>query len=317
MAAFEVFMVQRPGATDAYSAEVLQAAQLWFDTATGDDQAQLLAAIMSGLPGTDDRYDIKTLRTSLQAYDGLTYDDLRANLKPFLDEIIPTGADLGMAMCIHPDDPPRDILGLPRIMSNTDDIARILTAEDAPVNGLTLCTGSLGANPANDLPKIAKTFADRIHFAHLRNVTKDPDGSFQEAAHLEGDTDMVAVIKALLAAEKRRGTSLPFRPDHGHDLLSDVQRKTHPGYPMIGRLRGLAELRGVTMSYDSTRANSEGEVNTDVIKLSQRFAVLMGEYNQSIADGVITINEAKRLLRETTSLQQVLIEMKLHLEEGS
>lgn len=245
MAAFEVFMVQRSGARDAYSAEVLQAAEAWFSTATDDDQAQLLRAIMSGLPGAYDRYDINTLRSALQAYDGLTHYDLRANLKRFLEEVIPTAADLGMNMCIHPDDPPRDILGLPRIMSNADDIAWMLDAVDAPENGLTLCTGSLGANAANNLPQIAETFADRIHFAHLRNVTKDPDGSFQEAAHLDGDTDLVAVIKALLQAEKNRSTAIPFRPDHGHDLLSDADRQTHPGYPMIGRLRGLAELRGV------------------------------------------------------------------------
>jgi mannonate dehydratase len=175
----------------------------------------------------------------------LSHDDLRANLKRFLEEVIPAAGDLGMNFCIHPDDPPRDILGLPRIVSNARDIDWIFTAVDAPENGLTLCTGSLGANPANDLPDIANRFGERIHFAHLRNVTKDPDGSFQEATHLGGDTDMVAVIDELLEVESRRGVDLPFRPDHGHELLSDADRATHPGYPMIGRLRGLAELRGV------------------------------------------------------------------------
>ena len=245
MAAFEVHMVKRDGAEGDYSADVLAAAQTWFDGTDAAQQAELLTAVMSGLPGAYDRYEIDELRTALRAYDGLTHADLRANLKRFLEEIIPTAHDLGMAMCIHPDDPPRDILGLPRIMSNADDIAWLMSAVDAPENGLTLCTGSLGANPANDLPEIARRFGDRIHFAHLRNVTKDPDGSFEEAAHLEGDTDMVAVIDELLEWETRRDTSIPFRPDHGHDLLSDAQRKTHPGYPMIGRLRGLAELRGV------------------------------------------------------------------------
>lgn len=245
MAAFEVHMVKRVGAEVSYSTDVLAAARTWFDGADEAQQAELLTAVMSGLPGAYDRYDIDELRTALRAYDGLSHADLRANLKRFLEEVIPTAQDLGMAMCIHPDDPPRDILGLPRIVSNADDIAWLLAAVDAPENGLTLCTGSLGANPANDLPEIARRFGDRIHFAHLRNVTKDADGSFEEAAHLDGDTDMVAVIDELLEVEARRDTSIPFRPDHGHDLLGDAQRKTHPGYPMIGRLRGLAELRGV------------------------------------------------------------------------
>lgn len=245
MAAFEVHMVKRVGAEASYSTDVLAAARTWFDGADEAQQAELLTAVMSGLPGAYDRFDIDELRTALRAYDGLSHADLRANLKRFLEEVIPTAQDLGMAMCIHPDDPPRDILGLPRIVSNADDIAWLLAAVDAPENGLTLCTGSLGANPVNDVPEIARRFGDRIHFAHLRNVTKDADGSFEEAAHLDGDTDMVAVIDELLEVEARRDTSIPFRPDHGHDLLGDAQRKTHPGYPMIGRLRGLAELRGV------------------------------------------------------------------------
>ena len=158
---------------------------------------------------------------------------------------MPTAQALGLRLCVHPDDPPRDILGLPRIVSDADDIAWILDADDAPENGLTLCSGSLGANPENDVPAIARRFADRIHFAHLRNVAKDPDGSFTEAAHLAGDTDMVALVAALLAAEAATGRPIPFRPDHGHELLDDARRGTHPGYPLAGRMRGLAELRGV------------------------------------------------------------------------
>ncbi len=245
MAAFEIHMVGRDGAEDDYSAEVKTAASGWFDEASEANQTELLDAVMSGLPGAYDRYDLEQLRNALRAYDGLTHADLRSNLKRFLEEVIPTAQDLGMALCIHPDDPPRDILGLPRIISNADDIAWMLDAVPVKENGLTLCTGSLGANPANDLPDIARRFGDRVHFAHLRNVRKDPDGSFEEATHLGGDTDMVAVIRALLEAERSRGISIPFRPDHGHDLLSDAHRKTHPGYPLIGRMRGLAELRGV------------------------------------------------------------------------
>ena len=148
-----------------------------------------------------------------------------------------------MKMCVHPDDPPRDILGLPRIVSTAEDIAWIMAAVDAPENGLTLCSGSLGANPGNDVPAIAARFAERIHFAHLRNTRSEADGSFEEAEHLEGDTDMVAVVRALLAGEN--GRDIPFRPDHGHEILMDADLGTVVGYPLIGRLRGLAELRGV------------------------------------------------------------------------
>ncbi|MBT0957565.1 mannonate dehydratase [Alphaproteobacteria bacterium KMM 3653] len=245
MAAFEVHMIGREEARETYTPEAMEAGDAWYLTATDADQQDLLAAIMSGLPGAFDRYDIAGLRRVLRTYEGLTRDDLRANLKRFLQEIIPTAQELGMTFGVHPDDPPRDLLGLPRIVSNAADIEFLLGAVEAPENGLTLCTGSLGANPINDVPAIARQFADRIHFAHLRNVRKEPDGSFEEAAHLEGDTDMPAVIRALLQAEKARGIAIPFRPDHGHDLLSDIGGNTHPGYPLIGRLRALAELRGI------------------------------------------------------------------------
>ena len=200
---------------------------------------------MAGLPGAVDRYDIAGLKTVLDSYAGLTHDDLRSNLKRFLSEVIPTATELGINMCIHPDDPPRDILGLPRIASTADDIAWIMQAVDTPANGLTLCTGSLGSHPDNDLPAIAHAFASRIHFVHLRNVTRQPDGSFTESAHLDGDVDLVAVIDELLEAEAKHGVDLPFRADHGHALLTDSQRKFQPGYTLIGRLRGLSELRGV------------------------------------------------------------------------
>ena len=251
MAAFEIHMLGRAAAEDDYSEDVRHRAAIWFQQSTQSDRDALLHAIMSGLPGAYDRYDVDGLRDALTLYDGLDRDALRANYRRFLNEIIPTAEDLGMRFCVHPDDPPRDILGLPRIVSNAADIDWIMSAHDSNANGLTLCAGSLGANPANDVPAIAAAHADRIHFAHLRNVRKDPDGAFEEAAHLEGDTDMVALIKVLLDEEKRRTSegradaSIPFRPDHGHDLLSDADRETHPGYPLIGRLRGLAELRGV------------------------------------------------------------------------
>jgi len=251
MAAFELHMLGRAEADADYSDEVRQQAAIWFQQSDEEARALLLRSIMAGLPGAYDRYDIAGLRQALQLYDGLTRDDLRANYKRFLQEVAPTAQELGMRLCVHPDDPPRDILGLPRIVSDANDIGWILNAVDVPSNGLTLCSGSLGANPANDVPAIAEQFSDRIHFAHLRNVRKDPDGSFEEAAHLTGDTDMVALVKILLDQEDSRRAAgradadIPFRPDHGHELLSDADRGTHPGYPLIGRLRGLAELRGV------------------------------------------------------------------------
>ncbi len=245
MVAFEVHMVGRKEAEGDYDVDTCAAAAQWFAASTETERAELLRSIMSGLPGAYDRYDIEGLKAALASYAGLNAGDLRASFKVFLDEVVPTAEELGLRLCVHPDDPPRDILGLPRIVSNRDDIDWILTAVEAPSNGLTLCSGSLGANPINDVPEIAREFGDRIHFAHLRNVRKEPDGSFEEAAHLDGDTDMVALVAALLEAERRTGRAIPFRPDHGHALLNDDDLGTHPGYPMIGRLRGLAELRGV------------------------------------------------------------------------
>jgi mannonate dehydratase len=245
MAAFELYILGRAEAEADYTPEALQKAAIWHQQATEADKDGLLHAIMSGLPGAYDRYDIAGLKAALKGYDGLDRSALRSNYKRFLEEVIPAAEDLGMRFCVHPDDPPRDILGLPRIVSDADDIGFILNAVDSPANGLTFCTGSLGANPANDLPAMARRFAARTHFAHLRNVRKDPDGSFEEAAHLEGDTDMVAVVAAFLEEEAASGRTIPFRPDHGHELLDDAARGTHPGYPLVGRLRGLAELRGV------------------------------------------------------------------------
>lgn len=185
------------------------------------------------------------MKRAVAAYDGVTRDVLRAHFKKFLEEVIPTAEELGMKMCVHPDDPPHDIIGLPRLVSDADDIAWVLGALEAPANGLALCLGSLGANPANDLPAMAARFGDRVHFAHLRNVRWEADGSFEEAAHLDGATDMVALLATFLEAEAARGVSISFRPDHGHELLSDIGAGAVPGYPLVGRLRCLAELRGV------------------------------------------------------------------------
>lgn len=251
MAAFEIHILGRKDVEADYPEEVIIQAGVWFKQATQKDCDTLLAAIMAGMPGAFDRYDISGLKSALSSYHGIDRGTLRANFKRFLDEVVPTAQDLGIRLCVHPDDPPRDILGLPRIVSNGDDLEWVLAAFDCPANGVTFCSGSLGANPDNNVPEIAARIADRIHFAHLRNVRKYADGSFEEAAHLEGDTDMVTLIGVLIAEESRRfknrrtDHNIPFRPDHGHHILSDLGRNLIPGYPLIGRLRGLAELRGV------------------------------------------------------------------------
>jgi mannonate dehydratase len=248
MAAFEVHMLGRDKAADVYHPNAIREGDAWFQASSESDRADLLHAVMSGLPGAVDRYDIAGLRDVLETYAGLTHDDLRANLARFLEEVIPTAAEFGINMCIHPDDPPRSILGLPRIVSTHEDIRWIMHAVDAPTNGLTLCTGSLGSHPKNDLPAITRAFGARIHFVHLRNVAKQRDGSFTESAHLAGDVDLVAVVDELLEAESKREVDLPFRADHGHALLSDAERDFQPGYSLIGRMRGLSELRGVIAS---------------------------------------------------------------------
>jgi mannonate dehydratase len=250
-AAFDCFMLARKGAEADHHPEALARGRDWFESATDADKQRLLSDIMAGLPGAFDRYDIEGLRIALQRYDGIDATALFRNYVRFLEAVVPTAEKLGVRLAVHPDDPPRPLLGLPRIVSNEQQIAAILDAVPSPANGLTLCTGSLGANPANDLPDIARRFRDKIHFAHLRNVAKEPDGSFEEAEHLGGDTDMVAVVAVLLEEQSRRKSAgrtdwrIPFRPDHGQELADDIGKPTHPGYPLIGRLRGLAEIRGV------------------------------------------------------------------------
>lgn len=257
--ALEIHMLGRDGADQDYSQDVKARAKAWFDASSENDRAELVNAIMAGLPGAYDRYDVPAMRDAIKLYDGIGRAEIRANYARFLAEVIPTAQELGMKFCVHPDDPPRDIFGLPRIVTCADDIGWIMAQQGAVENGLTLCSGSLGAGAGNDVPAIARRFADRIHFVHLRNVRKEADGSFEEAAHLEGDTDMVALVATLMAEERRRKESgradcdLPWRPDHGHELLSDVGSGTHPGYPLVGRLRGLAEIRGViaALGHDS------------------------------------------------------------------
>ena len=250
-AAFDCFMLARKGAEADHSPEALRKARAWFDRASESERDVLLSSIMAGLPGAFDRYDIPALRRMLARYADISAEGLRENLARFLKAVIPLAEELGMRFAIHPDDPPRPLMGLPRIVSNHADLDFILKAVDAPANGICLCTGSLGAGATNAPVALTKAAPPRIHFVHLRNVAKDPDGSFMEAEHLAGDTDMVAMIEALLAEQKRRKDEgradwrMPMRPDHGHELLDDVGKGSFPGYSAIGRLKGLAELRGV------------------------------------------------------------------------
>tara|TARA_A100001011_G_scaffold379682_1_gene446027 strand:+ start:1 stop:777 length:777 start_codon:yes stop_codon:yes gene_type:complete len=251
MAAFEIMMLSREEAYNEYHPDAIDAGLKWISQAPKEEKDNLLNSIMAGLPGKFTRYSVDGLKEAIALYDGINKETLRKNYGRFLNEVIPTAEKFDIKMCVHPDDPPRNILGLPRIVSCEEDIEWILNYHSSKSNGLTLCSGSLGAGPSNDVVKIAKKFSDKIFFAHLRNVSKENDGSFEEAAHLNGDTNMPRLILVMLAEEQRRSVSgasqleIPFRPDHGHELLSDSTKNTHPGYPLIGRLRGLAELRGV------------------------------------------------------------------------
>jgi mannonate dehydratase len=252
--AFDIHILKRPGAAHDYPEKLQDEAARRFSTMDDARIAALGRNIGAGLPGSADGYTLAQLLEKLRTYQGINRDRLQSHLIDFLSEVTPVAEEVGINICAHPDDPPWPLLGLPRILSTEDDYAHMLGQVDSRANGVTLCSGSLGARADNDLPAIAKRFADRIHFVHLRNVTRDEDSlpcSFFEDEHLEGGTDMVAVIAALLSEEKRRKAEgredhqIPMRPDHGQEILDDLDRGAQPGYPAIGRLKGLAELRGI------------------------------------------------------------------------
>ncbi|MFV0475548.1 MAG: mannonate dehydratase [Pikeienuella sp.] len=253
-AAFDIHVLKRPGAAESFPERVVAAAAERFKAMDEAAQEALARSIFFGLPGDADNLALEGARAHLAEYDANDETRLRAQMAAFLEEVVPTAQELGIRLCCHPDDPPFPLLGLPRIMSTEADYRWLTEAVDLPANGITLCSGSLGARPDNDLPGMMRRLGDRVHFLHLRNVareTPEAPGSFYEAEHLGGDTDMVALVAAALEEEARRraagreDASIPFRPDHGQDILDDQARQAQPGYPAIGRLRGLAELRGV------------------------------------------------------------------------
>jgi mannonate dehydratase len=253
-AAFDLFILKREEAEADYTEDEVENARQYFEGLNERHRDELIQTVLLGFPGSGESYTLAQLRNALHTYDTIGQDELRDNLVQFLKEIVPVAEDSGVRLAIHPDDPPRPILGLPRIVSNRRDVERILAAYDSPSNGMTLCTGSFGAGMKNDLQELTKLFAPRINFIHLRNVTKDPQGDFVEDNHLEGDVDMYGVIRTLLLEQKRRteegrkDTRMPMRPDHGHLMLADRDRaKVYPGYSLFGRMRGLAELRGVEL----------------------------------------------------------------------
>ncbi|RYE63212.1 MAG: mannonate dehydratase [Rhizobiaceae bacterium] len=252
--AFDIHILKRPDAAADYPEALQDKAARRFSELADDRIAALGRNIGAGLPGSADGYSLDQLLEKLRTYHGINREKLQSNLVDFLSQVVPVAEQVGINICAHPDDPPWPLLGLPRILSTEDDYAHMLKAVDSRANGVTLCSGSLGARADNDLPRIAERFADRIHFVHLRNVTRDEDSlpcSFFEDEHLEGGTDMVAVIAALLKEEKRRHREgredhrIAMRPDHGQEILDDLTRGAQPGYPAIGRLKGLAELRGI------------------------------------------------------------------------
>ena len=253
-AAFDLFMLRRMEAERDYSQEQIKEARQYFDRLGDDEKNALIQTILLGLPGSGETYTLQEFRNAVGSYKDIDASTLRENLLDFLKEVVPVAEQSKVLLAIHPDDPPRSLLGLPRVVSNEADLAAITGAVDSPSNGITFCTGSLGAGLANDPGRLAERFAQRISFIHLRNVTKSPEGDFIEDNHLEGDVDIYRVMKALVLEQRRREEEgrkdyrMPLRPDHGHLMLADQKfGKVYPGYSLFGRMRGLAELRGMEL----------------------------------------------------------------------
>lgn len=256
--AFDLYILERPEAFDEFTPAQQKAAKEYLDSLSAEEKELLINTVMAGLPGTTDVYTIEEFKEHLKKYENIDATTLKANLAYFLQAIMADCEKLGIKMCIHPDDPPFAILGLPRVVSTEADLKFLVDAAPSPSNGITFCTGSLGARGDNDLPGIVERLGQHFHFIHLRNVRREADGSFYEDHHLEGTTDMYAVMKALILEQKKRAESgrtdlaIPMRPDHGHKILDDYNYDTYPGYSVTGRMKGLAELRGLELGIKRT-----------------------------------------------------------------
>ena len=243
--AFDLFILKRPNAERDYTSKEIETATTRYASLTEQEKDILYTNALLGLPGSEERFTPEQILAALKNYAHIDVTQLKQHLFYFLQQVVPVAEANGLQMAIHPDDPPYPLLGLPRIVSTEKDLEEILQCIESPANGLCYCTGSLGVRADNDLVKIIQRFGESIHFIHLRSTKRDAEGNFYEADHLYGDVDMYGVIKALLIEMKRRGVSIPMRPDHGHQMLDDLHKKTYPGYSAIGRLKGLAELRGL------------------------------------------------------------------------